>query len=339
MDLSKMSRSDLTALQGKLLVIGHAGDALARGGLEPLICLTGEASTITVEPILSFGPVADVVLFEVDIDFTVPKAAPKPASEPAQVVMYEGIETTLTAMIADACPVAPEHILGPVTNQEKCQIEALFLKGASTAEISASLRRHPSIVGSHIYYYKKRLAKPLVQAVPAQASTTDATAAVARKTVVALAGQAADQPRIESAEIQKPGGDRGGLQQLRPAEHDPVQSGAVGGQSLATASDEARPAYVGESKRIWDRIKGLGFPKNWDADLDLEMVEAFARGAKADQVALDLDVDTKLLRDRYAALTACIRNDRGHISIDGQERLVRILRDRLKNLRAGEKAA
>ncbi|MDP1872120.1 MAG: hypothetical protein Q8K61_10920, partial [Gallionella sp.] len=261
MDLSKMNLGELASLQSKLGVLRSAGDALFKGGLEPLFNLSGDASVITVEPILSFGPVVDVVPFEAEVEFSA--AQPLLDASPEQVAAPEPV-----AKVAAVETIAPEYVLGPVTDQEKRQIEALFVKGASNAEISASLHRHPSIVGSHIYYYKKRL----VQAAPVQASTSDTEAAVARKTVVALAGQAADQLRAETTQIQKPGGDRGGLQQLRPAEHDPVQSGAVGGQSIVTASDEARPAYVGESKRIWDRIKGLGFPKNWDADLDLEMV-------------------------------------------------------------------
>ncbi|GLS87705.1 hypothetical protein GCM10010873_26790 [Cypionkella aquatica] len=343
MDLTKMNRDDLKALQGKLRVIGNASDALAEGGFEPLICLTGDASVITVEPILSMGPVAEVVLFEAVTDFPVILHPSETVEDAAHNALVDALETRVG--LPEACATVEalqvkqqsselDLVSGPVTEAEKRQIEDMFLKGASNAEISASLRRHPSIIGSHIYYFKKRQ----VEAAPVKSSVASAQPTEARKAVVALAGQAADQ-RATTSKIQKPGGDQGGLQQLHPAEHDPVQSGAVSGQSPATAPEQAAENLPMIRSPIWDHVKALGFPKGWDAELDLEMVEAFARGVKVDQLALDLDVDSKLIKDRYAALTACIRNDRGHMQIDGQEKLVRILRERVKILRAGAKAA
>ncbi|MFC3180473.1 helix-turn-helix domain-containing protein [Cypionkella sinensis] len=346
MDLTKMNRGDLDALIRKLHVISSATDVLALGGLEPSICLTGEASVITVEPILSFGPVAEVALFEFGIDFAAPE--PLQVSEPVEAAAqkpgavgprlyrpHRGKPATLQDPQMKEEPAELDLVSGPVTNAERQQIEALHKQGMSNADIAKRLNRHGSIIGTCIYHLKRQAKAPATGKPAAKLINEEA----ARKEVVCLAGQAADTPRAESAQIQKPGGDQGGLQQLRPAENDPVQSGARDGQLAAIAPDEAAPAYTGETKRIWEHVKALGFPKGWDAELDLEAVEAFGRGMKLDRLALDLDVDAKLIRDRYAALTSCIRDERGHMSIDGQEKLVRIVRDRLKALRAGAKAA
>lgn len=344
MDLTKMNREDLTDLRFKLAVIGAAGDALAQGGLEPLICLTGDASVITVEPILSFGPVAEVVLFEAAPDFPAPE--PLRVSKPVEAAMQKPVvvEARVDLPQDRATLEEPEIkkqtseldlVSGPVTDAERQQIEALHNQGMSNSDIAKRLSRHGSIVGTVIHHLKRRAKAPA----PATAAAKPINEQAARKEVVSLAGQAADIPRAESAQIQKPGGDQGGLQQLANAEHDPVQSGAAVGQLAAAAPDEAALAYTGEMKRIWEHIKALGFPKGWDAELDLEAVEAFGRGMKLDRLALELGVDSKLIQDRYAALTACIRDARGHMSIDGQEKLVRVVRDRLKAVRAGAKAA
>lgn len=333
MDLSKMSRSDLTALQSRLNVIGVASEYLAQGGLEPLISLTGDASVITVEPILSYGPVADVVLIEnasIEIAPGVASviASPMPDAAPAEMRSAAAEHTVPLPAIARmkeefrkaaVTPAAPTlaavgdgRVTGPMSDEEKRTIAEMRSQGLGSTDIAARLKRKPQVIAM----YLMRLPQGAGQ-VPAQAKEA-AQAAV-------------------SAEIQMPGGDREGLQQQH-AEHDPVQSGAVDGQQSVATPDEARLSFTGESKRIWDHVQSLGFPKGWDANLDLEMSEAFGRGTKADQVALDLDCDTKLLRDRYAQLTACIRDDRGRMSIDGQERLVRVLQARLKNLRAAKAA-
>lgn len=358
MDLSKMSRGDLGELQAKLRVIGIATDALAQGGLEPTICLTGDASVITVEPILSFGPVADVVLVEPMTDAPVPEPilsfvpvaeavlvepmSDSPVPEPVQEMAGELTESVSARLVqaveCAASSVSAEAqqekktvseldlVSGPVTDAEKRQIEALHKQGMSNAEIALRLNRHGSIIGTCIYHLKRQ-AKVPAPALPEAKEPISEQAA--RQAVVTLAGQAADMPRAVSAVIQKLGGDQGGLQQLHPAENDPVQAGAT-----PAAPAEAALVYTGEAKRVYQHVMSLGMPKGWDADLDLEMCEAFGQGTKSDQVALDLDVDSKQVRDRYADLTACIRNDRGHMMIEGQVILVRILRDRLKALRA-----
>lgn len=332
MDLSRMNRNDLTALQGKLQLIGIASEALARGGLEPLISLTGDASVITVEPILSYGPVADVVLIENTSIEIAPPQIPADAPSTLESVLedmqavaateYAAPLAAMAQMKADAgvvgrklmpsVPVSSDLVTGPMSAGEKATIAQMVGRGALCGEIATALNRKPQVIALYLSRWPHGVGAAVV------------------KTEAAVA--------VPVAEIQLPGGDREGLQQHRPVEHDPVQSGVVDGQRPVATPDEARLSFTGESKRIWDHVKSLGFPKGWDADLDLEMCEAFGRGTKADQVALDLDCDTKLLRDRYADLTACIRDDRGRMSIDGQERLVRVLQERLRNLRATKAA-
>jgi hypothetical protein len=295
MNLLKMNRTELSALQGKLKVIGEVVGHLAQNGFDPLISLSSEASVITVDPVLSFGPVSELVLIEPAVaEFETP--SPLRADDVAAVPEAKAPTPSGSVKSLDA----PEFVAGPVTADEKRQIEDLHKQGLSNADIAKHLSRRPSIVGSHLYYLKRRTAEALSDAKDPKPAPSPEPA---RESVISLA-----TAKPEEA----------------PAATDPGDGDAD---------------YKGENLQIWQHIKRLGFPKGWDADLDLEMCEGFGRGMKTDRLAIELDVDSKLIRDRYAALTACIRDDRGHMSIVGQERLVKILRDRLKALRAATKAA
>lgn len=59
---------------------------------------------------------------------------------------------------------------------------------------------------------------------------------------------------------------------------------------------------------------------------DLELAEALARGEKLPMVAADLGIDAQALKNRWFILTARICDARGNPTIDGQRRLIEVLR-------------
>ena len=86
-------------------------------------------------------------------------------------------------------------------------------------------------------------------------------------------------------------------------------------------------------RSILDAVRRLSGRKGFDAEIDLEIVEGFARGTKTAALALDLDLDAPLLLARFRDLTACIRDARGNMTIDGQADLMKALRHRVKEAR------
>lgn len=89
--------------------------------------------------------------------------------------------------------------------------------------------------------------------------------------------------------------------------------------------DEQRGSATGagSERALPGLLPGL---RNWALADDLEIVEAFARGTRLAQVALDMGEDANMIRNRYARITDVIRNNRGHMSIEGSARLLRQMR-------------
>lgn len=99
------------------------------------------------------------------------------------------------------------------------------------------------------------------------------------------------------------------------------------------------PEYTGDHRRIWAWLDDLGNTADFTPGDDLAMVEAFARGIRAAQLALDMDVDAKALIDRYKAVTEPIRNGKGHIQPDLQHKLADVLRRRRDDFAAAKAVA
>ena len=59
---------------------------------------------------------------------------------------------------------------------------------------------------------------------------------------------------------------------------------------------------------------------------DLDLVEALGRGEKLPMISADLGIDASLLKNRFHILTNRILDTRGNPTIDGMQRLIRVLR-------------
>jgi len=113
-----------------------------------------------------------------------------------------------------------------------------------------------------------------------------------------------------------------------------VAQRVVAPEASADRRRECPSDLTGAERTIWKALDAIGYRDGFDADLDVDVAETFARGAKADAVALDLGVDSAALVKRYKAITACIRDDKDRIRIELQPKLLAVLRRRLADERA-----
>lgn len=74
--------------------------------------------------------------------------------------------------------------------------------------------------------------------------------------------------------------------------------------------------YLQEHRPRWPMTVGT----------DLDLVVALGRGEKLPMIATDLGIDVDALKRRFQVLTARLLDSRGHLTIEGGPRLIRLLR-------------
>ena len=252
---------------------------------------------------------------------------------------------------------------GPLTEDERAEILRRHAAGEENASIARALNRRAQSIGLFLAAQNQKgkpkkskgdfkpigeAAQAVVDAASAQRED-DVSPGQPAPAATAAEGQDPDQAAggaSPAAELPAPvaggagdgilGGDRGGLQRDSLAEHDPVQAADVAEKVPPTAAEAPTappiiPRSPGEDlhgldRRIWQHLASLPMARGWDDDLDLDMVVAFGTGGRANMIAADLGVDSRQMLDRYHAITAVIRDDRGHMTIDGQTAFIRVLR-------------
>lgn len=90
--------------------------------------------------------------------------------------------------------------------------------------------------------------------------------------------------------------------------------------------DAPPPDLQGLDLRLWQYLRRNRprWPMNIGTDLDL--VEALGRGDKLSMIAADIGIDAVKLKDRFQVLTAMILDAKDRPTIDGQQRLMKLLR-------------
>lgn len=211
--------------------------------------------------------------------------------------------------VASAAAPEPEKrgpILGPITAAERAEILRMDGEGLDAGKIGAALNRRPAQIGAILYYAKgKKSEIPAGQPFPAASND----AAGAAGFVPAEAGPEAEEPAQP---------DTG---------HASAAAPVVGGAATSPQLTARQRTLAAHLDRVHER-------RGFDADIDLEMVEALFAGAKAGQVALDLGIDSMALVQRFRELTAPLRDDRDRVSIDGQSDLLAMMRQRAADRRA-----
>lgn len=116
-----------------------------------------------------------------------------------------------------------------------------------------------------------------------------------------------------------------------PAPVAPVPAAAAKPVAPVAPVDATPPVQTAPmsefDRKMRQHLSRLPRVMDWDMACDLAMCEAFARGAKLAQVALDMGKDAQWIRHRYTLVTNKIRDDRGHVKIDDQGRLLHLLRN------------
>lgn len=246
---------------------------------------------------------------------------------------------------------------GALTEGEREEILRRHAEGEENREIARAMNRRVQSIGLFLAAQNQKgkpkggmrpigeIAQAVVDEAGAQRETEDhpgqpapaATAAEGQdpQPAAGRAVPAAEQPApvAGGAGDGMLGGERGGLQRHSLAEHDPVQA-VEAVEEVPPSTAEAPPGELhGLDRRIWQHLATLPMARGWDDELDLDMVDAFGRGGRADMIAADLGVDSRQMLDRYQAITAVIRDDRGHMTIDGQAAFIRVLRLWVKHRR------
>jgi hypothetical protein len=90
--------------------------------------------------------------------------------------------------------------------------------------------------------------------------------------------------------------------------------------------DAPPPDLQGLDLRLWQYLR-RNRPR-WPMTIgtDLDLVEALGRGDKLSMIAADIGIDAVKLKDRFQTLTAMILDAKDRPTIDGQQRLVKLLR-------------
>jgi len=128
------------------------------------------------------------------------------------------------------------------------------------------------------------------------------------------------------------------------AKSDPAEDSAVGGDTPA-AVHTTDPAFVevvaatfdrpmldvpddlhGDDLLLWQFLQQNRPKWPMTAGTDLDLVVAMGRGEKLPVIAVDLGFDTQALLSRYRTLTSRVVDARGHVSIEGGPRLIKLLR-------------
>lgn len=122
-----------------------------------------------------------------------------------------------------------------------------------------------------------------------------------------------------------------GVATSRPAaEAEPPTAAPSQGADLPPARPGCPVDLKALGREIWFAIAALRTDPVFDAELDLELAEGLARGRKLAEISLDLGVDADAARKRFGRLSEFARNDRGVMTIDGQEALLDVLTRRVK---------
>lgn len=89
-----------------------------------------------------------------------------------------------------------------------------------------------------------------------------------------------------------------------------------------------RAEVVAERRRIARALDKIGHAAPFDAGIDLDIAQAQFEGGTLNELSLDLGIDQRVMTERFRVISACIRDDRGAVTIDGKIDLVAVLRER-----------
>lgn len=332
MNLNWIGCEDLRAFRDCIDIVVSACGPLEKAGFCPEISLSDAETLIRCEPILPemapgltlVEPDVPPASFEVEpaVDTAAPVAVPEVAAvEVSPPAKAEPAPVAKPALAATAPAEKPAALIeGPLSDAEKALIMKMTAAGRSSREVGAALNRKSQTVG--LFLSSQALAADKAEE-KAQAEAQSRLNAVRNgfRSVRECADPIVkDVTRAVTSPPSAPVPDT--LPGPVPA---PV--------SVATPQDVAVRDVIAQKKPLsgLDRVivahlDSLPVEQDWDLTWDMGVCQAFAAGTKLAQVALDHGMDAQWIKQRYALVTQPIRNDRGHLTIEGQERMLHLLR-------------
>ncbi len=363
MEMTQLDRDGLAQLRCNLDVLVKAVEVLAAGGFDPVICLGAEGATLTVQK------AGLLMLTDARPDAAEPavgRAVDPPTAPEGMAAVAPAPPRALPPRPAASVPPVVRAPPGQKPKQTRAkrtvvagvnlwsEDEDARLTGLIVAEVTGGKSWRAAIRASaghmdravpalefRVYKVLKARILAALLAVPEGSAPVGAAAPVHPNPIRFTPDFAVPNPA--AAEIGDATFRPIGIAAAKVAQAVArTMSDLAPASALGTAARAAAAAGVGVpedlgglDRRIWRHLEDLGFPPGWDIELDVDMVEAFGRGTKADHLAADLGVDTAAVVSRYKALTAVIRDERGHMTIEGQTRFNAILRRRLIAARQG----
>jgi len=358
MNLMRLSCEQLIEFRAQIDRIIQAATVLQRAGMSPEISLRSSGTVIRAPSIIAEFVEGEEIKIETqpfDIE----------PNEHYRAVVKDGVEQSFqvlkrariperTSEGFDLCigtekPTAPAKpaftasadglVRGTWTDAQEQLLIDMHATGSTFVEIAAALSRPvPAVEFRARKVLKLRRHAPL--------RPTGRTAAKkpggpeAAKTAPGKTGPSGPAPSDAAGGAMSPGPKAAPVpaQAAAPVAAPPparVTEIAASPDAPRKAPDFAELAgdLAGEARILFRYLCDLPAQRGWDCEMDLDVVEMLLAGTRADQVALDLGVDIKALRTRWNDLSATIRNDKGHVRIDGQMALLSAIRHRSRLLR------
>lgn len=327
MDLQHLTMGELAVLKAGLDAVIRAAARLEDGGFSVEVTL-GDGETVLRagailgaralpapgDAVIDVEPVADAAVPGVEIAAMPP--APKPAPEPAPAAHHPAQPRVVGS---------DGFVRGSWLPQEDARLRELRRSGATYSQICDELSRPASAI--------RFRAKVLGLTGPGAVARAGQASAVQEH-------GAGDTPQSVAPDA-GPRSGGAGVVGVVPAAPGPASPPGppretpppAGGPGAGAGADPVPDALRGVARDLWRVIAALPRDAGCDAEVDLEMVEGLARGARLAEIALDLGVDAAVLKKRFAAVSAEIRDARGSVTLIGQGALIDVLRERVKRAR------
>lgn len=225
-----------------------------------------------------------------------PPAAPVPGSASAlaaQAIDFRVWDDEQDAVVIDA--LADAEMSGT-------------LKADALRAVAAKLQRTMRAVEQRSYRIKHKIKAEVTRRAMAQAQT-----------------ESPEIPQVVPPTVDPGHPAAGGHSPVAETIVPPVEAEVLAAAFARPVQPEPDDLY-GEDRDLWRHLQQNQPRWPHTAGTDLDLCVALGRGEKLPMISADLGIDPEALKQRYAALTRTIRDPKGHVTVDGGPRLIKLLR-------------
>lgn len=325
--LNGLSLEDLERLGAVSCVMPRAIDLLAEcAGLSPCVVASFRVSIAPDFSVtITSGPLFHPEMFEVVEAVEQEDIGPQEEvlSAPQRPV---GTDKHMGGGMPDkpAPAESPALVTGPMTAAEKARVWELRAEGREAAEIAVVLGRRANIITMMIRNRENGRGLQAEHPAAASAPTEEGAAADVSEPPPDVAAD--DAPVVNGAETASAPAATAIKVTVRSQQDSAVSYDDTVPQNLH--GDGIPDGIKGDNLLIWRHLDGVGYAGGFDAEMDYDLVSGLGAGQKLAQIALDLDMDAGSLKARFRALASCVTDIGGRVTIEGQQRLTAMLKER-----------